>query len=195
MVLDIAKKEKVKKIYGLLNRIIWQLEESEHYNYIPGTKEDGWDFFDMELSAVERAAQREFLGEPSILNRLEQIIKEVRFFVRSFSTPGVVERWREINPTINYFDAAYDFIREDPELYLRIERGEVRAKEELGGMLIHFSCHPTAKDLLEQKKYFETIERENQEQNNRFSESRIFQNEVVKTLGMVMQHDFPELCA
>lgn len=44
MVLDIAKKEKVKKIYGLLNRIIWQLEESEHYNYIPGTKEDGWDF-------------------------------------------------------------------------------------------------------------------------------------------------------
>lgn len=195
MVLDIVKKEKLRKIYGLLNRIVWQLEESEHYNYIPGTKEDGWDFFEMELSAVERAAQREFLGEPSILKRLEQIIQEVRLFVKSYSVPGVAERWRGINPKLNYFDAVYDFIKEDPELYLSIERGEVRAREELGGMLIHFSCCPTAKDLLEQKKYFETIEKENQEQNNRFSESRVFQNEVARTLEMVMQHDFPELCA
>lgn len=195
MVSDSIKKENLSNIYGMLNRILWQLEASEHYNYVPRTKEDGWDFFELEISAVERVAQRVFLWEPDILSRLMQIIKEVRLFVRSFSVPGVAERWKEINPKLNYFDAVYDLIEEAPEMYLKIERGEFKVKEELGGATVKFNFHPTAKDLLEQKEYFELIEKENEEQNNRFSEDRIFQNEIVRTLELVMKHDFPELCA
>lgn len=129
------------------------------------------------------------MGDADTLGKLERIIGEVRWFVKNFETPGVAERWLEINPKLNYFDPVYDVIEEDSDLYLEIENGQWKMWE----TTIHFGCHPTVKDLLERKAYFDAIKKENEEQNNQFSEERIFQNEVVRTLGMVMAHDFPEL--
>ena len=58
-----TQRERVREIYGVLNGILWQMERSAHYNYIPGTEEDGWDYFEGELSKAEAAVQRSFLGE------------------------------------------------------------------------------------------------------------------------------------
>lgn len=41
MMLISRKPERIRKIYGMLNHILWQCDQSEHYNYIPGSKENG----------------------------------------------------------------------------------------------------------------------------------------------------------
>lgn len=186
-----TQREQVRAIYGMMNDILWQLERSEHYNYIPGTKEDGWDHFEGELSAVEAAIQREFLGETGVRRRLDRIAREMRQFVKSFEVPGVSGRWLEIDPALKYFDIVFEVAEDSPETYLQMEQ---RVKEAAPGKIVpHFSFQPTVCDVLKRKAYFEAVQAENEELNNRFSEDRIFQNEVVRALELVMLHDFPEL--
>lgn len=186
-----TRRERVQAIYGMLNDILWQMESSEHYNYVPGTKEDGWEHFEGELSKVEAAVQREFLGETDLRQRLDRIVKEVRYFVKNFEVPGVSDRWLEIDPALKYFDGVFDVLENEPEAYLQIERWVEGAAP--GQIVPHFSFQPTARDVLEHKAYFEAVRAENKALNNRFSEDRIFQNEVVRALELVMVHDFPEL--
>lgn len=186
-----TRRERVQAIYGMLNDILWQTESSEHYNYVPGTKEDGWEHFEGELSKVEAAIQREFLGETDLRQRLDRIVKEVRYFVKNFEVPGVSDRWLEIDPALKYFDGVFDVLENEPEAYLQIERWAEGAAP--GQIVPHFSFQPTARDVLERKAYFEAVRAENKALNNRFSEDRIFQNEVVRALELVMVHDFPEL--
>lgn len=186
-----TQRERVRDIYGMLNGILWELEGSEHYNYIPGTKEDGWNHFEEKLSMVEAAIQRNFLGETDVRRRLDRIVKEVRRFVKSFEVPGVSDRWLEIDPALKYFDGVFDVVEDDPEMYLRIER---RVDEAAPGECVpHFAFRPTARELLERRAYFETVRAENERLNNRFSKDRIFQNELVRALELVLIHDFPEL--
>ena len=186
-----TRRERVQAIYGMLNDILWQTESSEHYNYVPGTKEDGWEHFEGELSKVEAAIQREFLGETDLRQRLDRIVKEVRYFVKNFEVAGVSDRWLEIDPALKYFDGVFDVLENEPEAYLQIERWAEGAAP--GQIVPHFSFQPTARDVLERKAYFEAVRAENKALNNRFSEERIFQNEVVRALELVMVHDFPEL--
>lgn len=186
-----TQRERVRAIYGMLNDILWQLESSDHYNYIPGTKENGWDHFEGELSRVEAAIQRDFLGEADVQRRLDRIVKEMRRFVKRFEVPGVSDRWLEIDPALKYFDGVFEVMENEPELYLRIER---RADEATPGKIVpRFAFQPTVREVLERRAYFEAVRAENKALNNQFSEDRIFQNEVVRALGLVMIHDFPEL--
>ena len=175
MVPGITQRERVRTIYGMLNDLLWQLESSRHYNYIPGTEEDGWDYFEGELSKVEAAVQRDFLGEAEPRRRLDRIVREVRLFVKRFETPGVSDRWLE----------------NEPEAYLMVERRIEQAAP--GEVVPRFAFRPTVRELLERKAYFEAVQAENKAMNNRFSEERIFQNEMVRALELVMVHDFPEL--
>lgn len=186
-----TRRERVREVYGMLNDILWQVESSDHYNYMPGTKEDGWNYFEGELSKVEAAIQREFLGETDLRQRLDRIVKEVRYFVKSFEVPGVSDRWLEIDPALRYFDGVFEVIEDEPEAYLQIERWAEGAAP--GQIVPHFSFQPTARDILERKAYFEAVQAENEKLNKRFSEDRIFQNEVVRALELVVLHDFPEL--
>ena len=191
MVPGITQRERVRTIYGMLNDLLWQLESSRHYNYIPGTEEDGWDYFEGELSKVEAAVQRDFLGEAEPRRRLDRIVREVRLFVKRFETPGVSDRWMEIDPALQYFDGVFDVLENEPEAYLMVERRIEQAAP--GEVVPRFAFRPTVRELLERKAYFEAVQAENKAMNNRFSEERIFQNEMVRALELVMVHDFPEL--
>lgn len=184
------QRERIVEIYGMLNHILWQIESSDHYNYIPGTKTDGWDYYEAELSKVVEAMQRLLLGEDTILDRLRNIIQEVRRFVKSFEVPGVVDRWLEIDPALKYFDVVFDAIENCPELYLEVEDNAAQAAP--GTFVPHFAFQPTLRDVLERNAYFKAVEEENERLNNQFSEDRIFQNEMVRALELVMKHDFPE---
>ncbi len=186
-----TQRERVREIYGVLNGILWQMERSAHYNYIPGTEEDGWDYFEGELSKAEAAVQRSFLGETEVRRRLERIVKEVRYFVKRYETPGVCDRWLEIDPALKYFDVVFDALEDHPEMFLEVERGVEQAPP--GAFIPHFAFQPTARDVLERRAYFEAVQAENEALNNQFSEERIFQNELVRALELVMLHDFPEL--
>ena len=135
--------------------------------------------------------QRSFLGETDLRQRLDRIVKEVRRFVKNFEVPGVSDRWLEIDPVLKYFDGVYDVLEDEPEVYLKVERMKDGAAP--GECVPHFAFQPTAREVLERRAYFEAVRAENEALNNRFSEERIFQNEVVRALELVMVHDFPEL--
>jgi hypothetical protein len=71
----------------------------------------------------------------------------------------------------------------DEETYLEMQRG-------LAG--VKLSLYPDEKLIAERKEYFEEIHRKNEENNLRYSEERIFQNEMLNTLKLVFENDFEE---
>jgi hypothetical protein len=60
---------------------------------------------------------------------------------------------------------------------------------------VKLSLYPDEKLIAERKKYFEEIHRKNEENNLRYSQERIFQNEMINTLKLVFENDFAEYLA
>lgn len=178
------EKEKIRSIYALLNEIVTDVVASDHYNFIPGTTEQGWTYYESKLFNIKKVINEKFLGEESMIERFERIVDELEYFVKSFSTPGVVDRWAEINPKILYFDAVYELMAEERELYENIKNNSTESA---------FRLLPTEEQLLERQAYFEEINRKNTYHNLQYSETQVFQNELVNTLKKVLEHDFPEL--
>lgn len=173
----------VKAIFGMLYDILALYESSGGWNYIPGTENtDGaWEYFE---GLIENAGKRltvDFHGkrDDPVCQKLERIIGETKEFVKSCEVPGVVTRWREINPQINYFDCVFDLINE-----LGMEATEQLYRE---GRLAIFPSDPI---IEARKEYFAQKELTNTEDNSRYSEERIFQNELLRTLTMVFENDF-----
>ena len=55
-----------------------------------------------------------------------------------------------------------------------------------------FACYPDKELIVNRKKYFAEINQKNEESNLKYSEIRIFQNELLNTLTLVFQNDFKE---
>ena len=52
------------------------------------------------------------------------------------------------------------------------------------------ACYPDEKQMTDQEKYFSEIQKKNEDGNLRYSEERIFQNELLRTLAWVFEEDF-----
>jgi 16S rRNA G527 N7-methylase RsmG len=50
--------------------------------------------------------------------------------------------------------------------------------------------YPDEKLIKERKAYFEEINRKNEDYNLKYSENRLFQNEILNTLKIVFENDF-----
>ena len=72
----------------------------------------------------------------------------------------------------------------DEEMYLSMQRGLTN---------IHQAIYPDEKLIKERNTYFEEGNRKNEENNLKYSEDRIFQNEMLNTLKLVFENDFREL--
>ena len=177
----------IKKIYGMLWDVLALYERTEMYNKLPEDEEktelDIWDFMGDKLLAVRKEAMIAFLGKEELCSKMEQVIDETEHFIRSYELPGVVKRWKRINPKILYFDCAFDLMEECPESYKEISRGLTDMK---------FACYPDKELIENRKKYFAEINQKNEESNLKYSETRIFQNELLNTLTLVFQNDFKE---
>lgn len=170
-------------ILSAFRDVLISIEASQHFNYIPKTKIDGFDFYNEWIEKIERAIHKFTLRNEDLKEKLLLILKEIEIFIRTYETPGVVKRWRDINPMIHYFDVAYTFMNEEPELYERIKNGDQKIK---------FSIYPSEKDLVERNAYFKKIEDYNNKNNLRYSDLRIFSNELDNTLNKVINHDLKE---
>lgn len=177
----------IKKIYGMLWDVLALYEKTERYNRIPEnekeTELDIWDFMGDKLLDVRKETATAFLGNGELCNKMEQVIDETEQFVRSYEMPGVVKRWKSINLKIIYFDCAFDLMEECPESYKEISRGLTDMK---------LACYPDEELIENRKNYFAEIKQKNEESNLKYSETRIFQNELLNTLTLVFQNDFEE---
>lgn len=177
----------IKKIYGMLWDVLALYEKTEMYNRLPEdekkTEIDIWNFMGDKLLAVRKETETAFLGNEKLRSKMEQVIDETEHFVRSYEVPGVVKRWKRMNPKIIYFDCVFDLMEECPENYKEISRGLTDMK---------FACYPDAELIENRRKYFAEINQKNEESNLKYSETRIFQNELLNTLTLVFQNDFKE---
>lgn len=174
------KKEKIREIVAMIDGVLRQIDKSSQYNCVPdGSGDDGWGYYDDCLEAMEHKLVALFCGEEDVEERLKNLIEETRIFVRSFSRPGVAQRWCEISPEILYYDCVYDVLEENIDVYESVK--------EL------FAFQPTEAQVKARRKYFDAVYEKNAKNNTQYSEDRLFQEEVLRTFGKVVRHDFPEL--
>lgn len=173
----------VKAVFGMLYDILALYETSDCYNYIPGTDDmDGaWEYFEVLIGNVRKKLTADLLGnrDSAEYQKLEQIINETEVFIKSFSRPGVVMRWRKINPQINFFDCVFDLIDE-----LGMEKMQALKREG------RFAFFPSAYAIKARDMYFAEKAVQNDEGNLQYTETRLFQNELLQTLAMVFENDF-----
>lgn len=156
----------IKIVYGMLWDVLALYEKTSGYNELPDKEKDKkidiWDYMGEKFLDIRKEVDVLFLGETELKEKLMRIVDETEMFVRKYEIPGVVTRWKKINPKILYFDCAFEL-----------------KKTCLG-----------EKQISEQEKYFLEIQRKNEEGNLRYSGERIFQDELVRTLTRVFEEDF-----
>lgn len=175
----------IKSVFSELYKIISLYEVTGCYNYIPNQESvDVWDYMERKILTVRRIVDSLLLGEEEVSKKLHNIIDELEYFVKRYEIPGTVKRWKQINPKLLFFDYAFDMMEGlDNDTYLSMQRGLTD---------IHLSLYPDQELVTERKEYFEEIYEKNKENNLRYSEERIFQNELHNTLKLVFENDFAE---
>ena len=74
--------------------------------------DDTWDYLTDKLFEVRKAIDMLFLGDKDMQAKLIRITDETEEFVRSYERPGVVTRWKRINPRILFFECSFDLMEE-----------------------------------------------------------------------------------
>lgn len=173
----------IQHIYAMLWDIIALYEETECYSKVPkGADEDDiWKYMGNRLMEVRREVSRLFLGDATRRRKLMRIVDETEAFARSYEKPGVVKRWKRINPQIIFFDCAFDLQSEEPEVYIEIAMGLTE---------VQLACYPSEEMLKLRDKYWAGINSRNERDNLRYSRERIFQDELHRTLEAVFENDF-----
>ncbi len=97
--------------------------------------------------------------------------------------PGVVTRWKQINPQLIYFDCAFEIMEECPETYADVRKGLTDS---------HLSCYPDSELIAQRNMYFAKIKERYKHKNIEYSEDKIFQDELLNTLTLLFEDAFKE---
>ena len=178
-------KTSIQTVYGMLWDILALYEKTDCYNRVPeGEKQvDVWEYMNDKLLEVRKYTDKLFLGKGELSQKLHNIVDETEHFVKAYEVPGVVKRWRKINPQILFFDCAFELMEECPDMYREISWGLTNLK---------LACYPDEDLIKARKRYFAEAKRKIEESNLRYTEKRVFQNELMRTLTLVFENDFKE---
>ena len=175
----------IQTVYGKLWDVLALYEKTGCYNKLPEGESGGdiWDYMGDKLLEVRKTIDMLFLGEDNVKGKLIRIVDETEQFVRSYEIPGVVKRWRRINPQILFFDCAFDLMKTSPDTYKEMSWGWTDVK---------LACHPDDTLVEARQSYFAETSEKIEEGNFQYSEERVFQNELLRTLTLVFENDFRE---
>ncbi|WP_461815849.1 hypothetical protein [Faecalimonas sp.] len=180
--MDNEIRSSIKTVYGMIWNVLALYEETNGYNFIPGEKDfDIQDYMEKKLLEI-RETIIILLGEKErIKNTLLRIVYETEQFVKSYEIPGVVTRWKRINPQILFFEGAFDLMETCPDIYKEIS---------LGLTDLRMSCYPDETIIAARKRYFAQAKKFFEDKNIQYSEARVFQNELLRTITLVFKNDF-----
>lgn len=184
---------RIKEVYRMLYDVLNEIDESCNFNFVPGMEKnsaDAFSYYEKRIDAIRCVVNTRFLDKREVREKLIRIVDETECFIKSFSIPGVVRRWKEINRKITYFDVVYDICAENYKLYESVCNRKIGIED---GMLFLFDFLPTEKDFEERNKYFSQIIKKVDDGNLQYSYEKIFRNELLQTLEKVFEHDFPEI--
>lgn len=174
----------IKKVYRKLRNLLSLYVETECYNKLPNgeqSEEDIMDFMDGKIKEIRKQMNILFSGSFEIRKKLEQVISETEYFIKQHECPGVVVRWRQMNPRLLYFECAFDLMETCPKQYLQMRRG-------LTG--VRLACYPDDELLEERNDYFNRIKEKCKQSGTEYSEDEVFQTELLHTLVLVFAEDF-----
>ena len=184
---------RIKEVYRMLYDVLNEIDESCNFNFVPGMEKnsaDAFSYYEKRIDAIRCVVNTRFLDKREVREKLIRIVDETECFIKSFSIPGVVRRWKEINRKITYFDVVYDICAENYKLYESVCNRKIGIED---GMLFLFDFLPIEKDFEERNKYFSQIIKKVDDGNLQYSYEKIFRNELLQTLEKVFEHDFPEI--
>lgn len=164
----------VNEIYNQLNRMLYLLEISCYYNYVPNTKKAGKQFFDDLVKDVKIKIDSCFMNKPVARKQFYQLANEIEYIINECDAPGVPQSWITANPNIKYYDCVYDMIEKYPDLYIDIKERDVV------GSGIKFKFYPSTKDVIARQTYFN----EKGCKNPTISYERLYQEELVETFNI-----------
>lgn len=81
------------------------------------------------LKEIQKEADIFFLENDDIYSKIVHLIDEIKQTMDKFEIPRIPESWIKANPRLNYFDAAYDVMENDYNLYLKIKERNVYFKK------------------------------------------------------------------
>lgn len=173
-------------IYEELHGLLEQYAETECYNRAPtkAPESDGLAYVKRRMAEIWRTAAAWLSWTKVHTRKIVRILLEVEYFLRSCECPGVVRRWKEIDPALNYFDCAFELMEKSPEQYERIRMGLSN---------LRLSCYPDQKWVEQRKAYFEAARKRLEDGGQVYSEDKVFQDELLQALTLVFQVDFGDI--
>lgn len=179
-------RREIQCIYGHLRGLLAEYTETDCYHEVPegASDPDGLAYAMCRLAEIRDDAAP-LARCPEVAERMERILDETEFFLRQYEQPGVVTRWRELNPLIEFFDCAFDLLEEAPELFEQIRTDQ--------DSVLQLKCCPAPEDLRRRQDYFAAARQRFAREGRTYSEDAAFQDELCRTLNLVFRADFGEL--
>lgn len=175
----------IKTVYRELLNLLSLYEMTDGSDKTPSQEadEDISGFAERKIADIRKTVNILLLGEKKVADNMIQIINETAYFVRQCEVPGVVTRWKQVNPILIYFDCAFDLMEQCPQEYEAMRRGLSET---------HLSCYPDAHLLAKRNAYFEQAQKRYEYENRAYSENEIFQEELQHTLTLLFEETFRE---
>lgn len=177
----------INYIYGLMNKLLYELEVSCYYSYRPGTNEDGFTYYDTRLQNIRNEIDSRFWSKKDIRDKLYRLVEEEEELIKSYTQPGAPERWMKANPRLRFYDCVFDFMEESPELYEQIQRGEFATGI---GQIVSFHFYPTEEECEARRMYFAELAEKSAKQNSKYSFERFYQNELIEAFRIIFEAEF-----
>ena len=170
---------KLHIVYMELRNILSMYENTDSYNHIPD-EEDAAMYLKMKFKKIHIMVDLLF-EKTEWKDKMQNIVSEVEYFVKQYEVPGVVLRWKQLNPNLLFFDCAFQIQEELPEEYLKCQRGLTGYK---------LGLYPDEELIQQRKLYFEHARCDAAMSKTTFSEDKLFEMELLKTLDIVFENDF-----
>lgn len=173
-------------IYEELAWLLAQYETTDRFNEVPAdAPEDNiQEYVANRLQNIRNSAAMLFFGDLALAKKVERVIGETEYFITRYEMPGVVQRWKKLNPDLTFFDCAFVLMTEAPEQFRQMR---------MGLSPFWLSCYPEKKDLRRRKAYFAAARRRFAKAGREYSDYAFFQDELCRTLKLVFQEDFGEI--
>lgn len=172
------KHKSCETILKRLLEIVYLYKRSSAYNYIPDTKEDGWDYFTIKFNDIAIELNQDLTLSKNEYDKINAITLEIKSFVRSFEgADSLSNRYFDANPNLRFFQIAYQIQEESDKLFYQIA-----AKNML-------SYVPKIRDFSERDQYLKRKKKESQVNNYREDEEDLFMTELALALRVVFQNE------
>lgn len=176
----------IRLVHEQLRQFLSEYEETERFNQVPAGAPETWpvSYTSRRLLEIWRTACTLLQGEQDLLEKMERILAETVYFTREYEQPGVVRRWKQLNPNLLFFEAAFDFMEESPELYEQMRMGLLPFRP---------ACLPDQSWCRRRDAYFAAARERLSREGRGWSRDLLFQEELCRTLDLVFRKDFGDL--